>query len=77
MQVTFDKFTVTLSEGMACSLKDVREKDGVVLYDFLFCWTKENAENDDEFVVAWGEKVKGVMSDFKKFASLRSSLFVP
>ena len=61
MQVTFDKFTVTLNEGMACSLKDVREKDGVVLYDFLFCWTKENAENDDEFVVAWGEKVKGVM----------------
>ncbi len=61
MQVTFDKFTVTLNEGMACSLKNVREKDGVVLYDFLFCWTKENAENDDEFVVAWGEKVKGVM----------------
>ncbi len=74
MQVKIDKYTIELKEGMACSLKDVREKDGITFYDFQFNWTTENAENDDEFIVMWMDEVKGAMYKWDSSCKIRRNM---
>lgn len=61
MSVQLEKFTVCLSDGQTCEIKEISEKDGVTETVFRFRWTKENAERDDGFTVSWFEDVPGVM----------------
>lgn len=61
MEITLGKFTVDLHEGQSCALKEVQESGGVTKTVFRFCWTEENAANDDGFTVRWTENAAGVM----------------
>ena len=61
MDVQLEKFTVRMTDGQTCDVKEISEKDGVTMTVFRFRWTKENAERDDCFTVNWFEDVPGVM----------------
>jgi len=75
MNVQLDMFTVRMQEGQNCVLKDIRQKEGVTEYDFLFSWTSDNAARDEGFTVSWTEKVTGVMYKWDSTCKLHRDLF--
>ncbi|MCR5150560.1 MAG: alpha-galactosidase [Clostridiales bacterium] len=61
MDIELGGFNIRLSHGQTCVIKEISEKSGVILTTFNFCWTKENADRDDSFIVGWFADVPGVM----------------
>ena len=56
-----ENFTVEMPEGAGCSLRTLREREGVTEYGFSFSWTAENAAADDRFVISWDDNVGGIL----------------
>lgn len=61
MEKIIKGFKITGNDGIKADIKNVKENDGIFVYEFCFEWTDENRENNDFFEVAWQIPMTGIM----------------
>ena len=74
MKIQLENFAVEMADGQSAAIKETREKDGVTMTVFRFCWTKENAERNDSFTVGRSADVPGAMYKFDSCCRLNRDL---
>lgn len=56
-----DAFQIQMRSSQCCDVKQVQEKDGISIFRFSLTWTKEDAEQDAPFTIAWCVPMAGIL----------------